>query len=246
MGSFMNVLIIRVPKDLSVIRPGSKCMDCGQKIKFYDNIPVLSYIFLRGKCRYCKSNISIIYPLTEITTSLLFIFLYLKFGLSLLLLKYFIFAFLVLVISLTDIYTSFMDEFETGMIPLVYPFIGIITALIFSIIEGNFVNSLAGMAAGYLVLFIPATIYSYIRNREGMGEGDFILFAMIGGFTYVGSIPAILVLSSFLGILAGLIIIILTKNKEFPIPFAPMLGIAGILYLFYEKILNFSKIYINL
>ena len=242
----MNVLIVRVPASSSIVFPGSKCMECGSPIKFYDNIPVISYLILRGKCRSCKSKIPIFYPITEILTSLLFVFLYINFGINLIFLKLAIFIFLVLVISLTDIYTSFMEEFETGMIPLVYPFIGIIVALSFAIYEGRFIDSLAGMAAGYLVLFIPATIYTIIRKKEGMGEGDFILFAMIGGFTYVGSIPAILVLSSFFGLLAGIIIVLLTKNKEFPIPFAPMLGAASILYLFFKDILDIYKIYGNM
>ena len=177
------------------------------------------------------------YPLTEILTAVLFVVIYLKFGLSLMFFKYIIFMFLVLVVSLTDIYTSASD-FETGMIPTVYIALGILAGLIFGLIEGYFAYYLAGIAAGYLVLFFPAYIYSKIRHKEGMGEGDFMFFAMIGAFTGLGSIPAVLTFAAFFGILAGIIVIIITKDKNYPIPFAPMLGVSAIIYVFFDGLLN--------
>ncbi len=236
-GSFMNVLIMRVPKNISIIKPSSFCPQCMENIKWRDNIPVISYILLKGKCRYCKKSIPIMYPLTEILTSLLFVVIYLKFGLNLMFFKYVIFIFLVLVISLTDIYTSASD-FETGMIPTVYIALGIFAGLVFGLLEGFFAYYLAGIAAGYLVLFFPAYIYSKIRHKEGMGEGDFMFFAMIGAFTGLGSIPAVLTFAAFFGITAGIVVIAVTRDKNYPIPFAPMLGVSAIIYVFFEELLN--------
>lgn len=236
-GSFMNVLIVRVPKNISIVKPASFCPQCMEDIAWRDNIPVVSYILLKGKCRHCKKNIPIMYPIVEIITALLFIVIYLKFGLSLMFFKYAVFIFLVLTVSLTDIYTA-TGDFETGMIPTVYIAFGIFTGLLFAGIEGYFAYYLAGIAGGYLVLFFPAYIYSKIRKREGMGEGDFLFFAMIGAFTGLGSVPAILTLAAFFGITAGFAVIIVTKDKNYPMPFAPMLGVSAVIYVFFEELLN--------
>lgn len=237
MGSFMNVLILRVPKDISIISPSSYCPQCMEDLSWKDNIPVLSYILLRGKCRYCKKSIPLMYPVTEIITALLFVMVHLKFGLEIEFFKYIIFVFLVLTVSFTDIYTS-VDDFETGMIPTVYIVLGIFAGLVFAIIEGHLPYYLAAVAAGYLVLFFPAYLYSAIRKKEGMGEGDFMFFAMIGAFTGLGSIPAILTMAAFFGVITGIIVIIFTKDKSYPIPFAPMLGAAAIIYMFFDELLN--------
>lgn len=236
-GSFINVLIYRVPKGLSIVRPSSYCPQCNHSLSWRDNIPLISYVYLLGKCRYCFGRISVMYPLTEFLTGILFVALYMKFGISLLFIKYVVFIFLILVVSLTDIYTS-MDDFETGMIPVIYLVIGLGFGIFFGILEGGLGYYLAGISAGYLVLFFPSYIYLKVRHREGMGEGDFIFFGMIGSFTGLGSVPAILTISSFFGILSGLVIILLTKDREYPIPFAPMLGASAIIYVFFEDMLN--------
>lgn len=237
LGSFMNVLIVRVPKDISIIKPASYCPQCMEDLTWKDNIPLISFILLKGKCRYCKKNIPLMYPVTELITALLFIILYLKFGLEIDFFKHIIFIFLVLTVSFTDIYTS-VDEFDTGMIPTVYIALGILAGLIFGFIEGYLSYYLAGIAAGYLVLFFPAYIYSKIRKKEGMGEGDFMFFAMIGAFLGLGAIPAVLTMAAFFGIISGIVVILFTKDKSYPIPFAPMLGAAAIIYMFFEELLN--------
>lgn len=246
-GSFMNVLIVRVPKDLSIVKPSSYCPQCMEDLTWKDNIPLLSYILLKGRCRYCGKRIPLMYPVTELITGLLFIMVYLKFGLELDFFKYIIFVFLVLTVSFTDIYTS-TDEFDTGMIPTVYIALGILSGLIFAFIEGYLSYYLAGIAAGYLVLFFPAYFYSKIRKKEGMGEGDFMFFGMIGAFLGLGSILAILTMAAFFGIVSGILVIIFTKDKNYPIPFAPMLGAAAIIYMFFEELLNsykWSSLFIN-
>lgn len=239
-GSFLSVLIMRVPKAESIVKPASYCDSCKKSLSWYQNIPLISYIIFLGRCPYCKNRISPIYPFLELLTAGIFLLIYLKFGFSVEASKYYIFAFLLLATALTDIYTLFEGSFETGVIPVSYPLIGIVIASLFAVYEGSFILSLAGCAAGYLILFFPSLIYSKVRRREGMGEGDFIFFAMIGSFLGIYSIPAILCLSTFFGILSGIIIILITKDKSFPIPFCPMLASAALLYIFFKEFFLFG------
>ncbi len=239
-GSFMNVLIHRLPQGLSIVSPKSSCPNCNSYIKWYDNIPVISYILLKGRCRNCKKSISITYPIVEITTALVFSLIYISFGASLDFIKYAIFSFLLLSSSFTDIKTLIDKNFETGVIPDIYPFIGILVALVFALYEKNIINFLAGFGAGFLVLYIPALIYRYIKKRDGIGEGDFFIFGMVGCFLGYKSIPYILTLSALTGLLIGVCIVIYTKNSKFPLPFAPMLSIGGLIYLFTDNILKIS------
>lgn len=237
-GSFMNVLVYRVPRGKSMLTARSYCPKCSNVIKWYHNIPLLSYILLRGKCAYCGSKISARYPIIETVTAVLFLLVYIKTGPTAELFKYLIFVYLCLACAFTDLDTALDDNFETGVIPMVYPFLGIGAALIFAVYEGRFTDALAGSAAGFLILLFPATIYSVLRKREGMGEGDFYLFAMIGAFTGLGSIPAILTVSAFVGVIAGMAAIVVTGNKRYPMPFAPMLCLGGVVYIFFDKYLT--------
>lgn len=239
-GSFMNVLVYRIPKGLSIVRPKSSCPNCSSYIKFYDNIPVLSYILLKGKCRNCNEKISIMYPLIEITTAITFFLVFLKFSISIDFVVYSIFAFLLLSASFTDIRTLISKDYDTGVIPDIYAFLGIIIGLLYAFYEGKFTTSLAGFGAGFLVLYIPAMIYRYIRKRDGIGEGDFILLAMIGVFLGHTSIPYILTISALLGVIIGVCVIIYTKDSKFPLPFAPMLSAGGMIYLFTDNMLKNS------
>lgn len=242
-GSFMNVLVYRVPRGKSIVSARSFCVRCGSNIKWYYNIPLFGYLALGGKCSDCSGRISLRYPLVELITGVMFLFVYLKFGFSLETLKYIIFVFLCLVCAFTDIDTAFdKDNFETGVIPMVYPFIGIAVGLGFAIFEGRFTEALAGSAAGFLILLFPAVIYSLIRKVEGMGEGDFYLFAMIGSFTGLESIPSILTISALAGVIIGVFVIAVTKNKRYAMPFAPMLCFGGILYVFFAKYLSLPVI----
>ncbi len=235
MGSFMNMLVYRVPLGLNIARPASRCDNCGHTIKPYENIPVISYIFLGGKCSSCKQHISIVNPLTEISTALVFVALYFKFGLELEFFKYLYFSFFALVIAYTDIATALDKEhFETGVIPDVYVFLGIFGGLAFAFVEGTFVNALAGAAAGYLVLLFPAVMFKVLRKIEGIGEGDFGLLAMIGIYTGVLSIPYILTFAALVGVIVGITVIAVTKDKRYAMPFAPMLSAGGVLYVFFS------------
>ncbi len=235
-GSFMNMLVYRVPLGLNIAKPSSRCDNCGHVLKFYENIPVISYIFLGAKCSSCKQHISIIYPLCEVTTAIMFVCVYLKFGLTAEFYMYAFFCYMALLISYTDIATALdKKNFETGVIPDIYVFLGVCVGLGFAFYNGTFTQSLAGAAAGYLVLMIPASIYKWLRNLEGIGEGDFGLLAMIGIYTGVASIPFILTFAALMGILIGIVVIAITKDKRYAMPFAPMLSAGGVVYVFFAE-----------
>lgn len=232
----MNVLIHRVPLGASIISPASSCTKCSHKIKPYDNIPLLSYIILKGKCRYCGEKISLQYPLVELTVAIMFSLIYYKFGLTFISFKYILFTYILVLASFTDVFTKISGKFETGVVPTIYMVFGIISALIFGFYEDNFINSLAGLSAGYLVLYLPSYIYKLVRKIEGMGEADFMIFAMVGGYLGVNSIPLILTISSFIGLFIAIFVVLITGNKRYPIPFVPMLSVGAIAYIFWSNL----------
>ncbi len=163
-GSFLNVCICRLPKEESIVWPGSHCPHCQKPIQFYDNIPVLSYFLLKGRCRYCKGPISIQYPLVEGITALGALFLFMRFGLSLSFLFYFVFVAALIVVTVIDLYYQ--------IIPDVISLPGIGVGLLGSLLipEITFWNSLFGILLGGGSLFLVATLYQWFFKREGMGE----------------------------------------------------------------------------
>jgi leader peptidase (prepilin peptidase)/N-methyltransferase len=199
-GSFLNVCIYRLPRGLSVVTPRSACPECKQPIAFYDNLPVLSWLMLGGRCRHCKGKISPRYWLIEVLTGLMFLACYWYFGLTLATLKYCIFSFLVLGLIFTDAETKLLpdkmtlsgialglifsllvpvndlaSQFLSGMGSL--PFSGEVTARLLS-----FVDSLLGAALGASFIYGAGAIYLRWRGAEGMGFGDVKLMAMVGAF----------------------------------------------------------------
>jgi len=227
-GSFMNVCIYRIPRGLSVIRPGSRCPHCKTSIAFYDNIPIISYLILRGRCRHCGMGISPRYPLIETMNTLLYIFLYLKFGLSYATLFGFIFVSMLIVISLIDL--------DHRIIPDSLSFSGIIIGFLSSFFIKTLspLQSLLGILVGGGFLFLVAVAYEKIAHKEGMGGGDIKLIAMIGAFTGWQAIPFVILASSLIGALFGVIYIVLAKkDTKFAIPFGPFLSFAAVLYIFF-------------
>ena len=199
-GSFLNVCIYRLPLGLSVVSPGSACPNCKHPIAFYDNIPVLSWLILRGQCRQCKTKISPRYLLIELLTGLLFLACYWYFGWSVSTLKYCVLSFLLLGLIFTDAETKLLpdkmtlpgiglgiafsllvpvndlaSQFLPGMVSL--PFSGDVTARILSLID-----SVMGAAVGASFIYGAGAIYLRWRGTEGMGFGDVKLMAMIGAF----------------------------------------------------------------
>ncbi len=227
-GSFLNVCILRLPKGESILTPGSHCPRCQKPIAFYDNIPVISYLLLGGKCRTCRHSISIQYPLIEGITALSSFFLLLKFGISWNTLFYFSFVSALIVITVIDLYHQ--------IIPDVISLPGIAVGLIGSLLLPRivFLDSLIGMFLGGGTLFLVATVYQWMFKREGMGGGDIKLLAMIGAFLGWKAVILTILLSSLIGSITGIALIGLKgKDFKYAIPFGPFLSLAAVISLFY-------------
>lgn len=229
-GSFLNVCICRLPNDESIVSPGSHCPQCKNPIRGYDNIPLVSYIFLGGKCRYCRRPISMQYPLVEGVTALASFFLFVKFGPSLQYL--FLFAFLcsLIVITVIDLYHQIIPD----VISLPGIAVGLLGALVLP--QRSFLQAFLGMLLGGGSLFVVATVYQWVLKREGMGGGDVKLLAMIGAFLGWKAVILTIVLSSFIGSVAGILLMV-AKGKDFKyaIPFGPFLSLAAAIALFYGE-----------
>ena len=233
-GSFLNVCIFRLPQGESIIMPGSHCPHCNNPIKFYDNIPLISYLLLRGKCRNCKASISFQYPLIEGITALFSCLVSIKFGPSLSYLFYFSFVAALIVITFIDLYHQIIPD----VISLPGIGLGLLGSLIIPHI--SFFNSLIGMILGGGSLFLVATLYQWFFKREGMGGGDVKLLAMIGAFLGWKAVILTILLSSLIGSVTG-IAIMAFKGKDFKyaIPFGPFLSLGAVLSLFYgENLIN--------
>jgi len=229
-GSFLNVCILRLPQEESIITPGSHCPHCKTPIKFYDNIPLVSYLLLKGKCRKCRGYISLQYPLIEGITALGSLILFMKFGPSLSYLIYFAFVAALIVITVIDLYHQ--------IIPDVISLPGIGAGLLASLIipQITFLNSLLGVLLGGGSLFLVATLYQWLFKREGMGGGDVKLLAMIGAFLGWKAVILTILLGSLIGSITGIIIMV-SKGKDFKyaIPFGPFLSLGAVIALFYQN-----------
>lgn len=229
-GSFLNVCIFRIPKNESIVIPGSHCPNCNTPIKFYDNIPILSYILLGARCRYCKHSISIQYPIVEVITTISSFLIFIKFGISTDYFVYFFFICALIILTVIDLYHQ--------IIPDVISLPGIVVGLLASLIIRNvsFLESLIGMILGGGSLFLIAVAYQWLFKKEGMGGGDIKLLAMIGAFLGWKSVFITIILSSFIGSIVGIILIsIKGKDFKYAIPFGPFLSIGAAISLFYQK-----------
>ncbi len=239
-GSFLNVCIYRLPKEESIVWPGSHCPHCQKPIRFYDNIPVVSYLLLRGKCRYCRGLISIQYPLVEGITALSALFLIMRVGPSLSFLFYFAFIAALIVITIIDLYYQ--------IIPDVISLPGIGVGLLASLLvpEITFWNSLIGILLGGGSLFLVATLYQWLFKREGMGGGDVKLLAMIGAFLGWKAVIVTILLSSLIGSITGIFIMVLKgKDSKYAIPFGPFLSLGAVISLFYGESLIRWYLHLN-
>jgi len=226
-GSFLNVCIYRLPRDKSIIVPNSFCPHCEKPIKYYDNVPILSYIILRGKCRYCNAKISIKYPIVEFITASLFTLLYEINGLSLELPVMMLFVALLIVISFIDL------EFQ--IIPDVLSIGGLTAGFLLSFTRPvfGFLDALYGILLGGGVLFAIAYGYQLLRKREGMGGGDIKLLGMIGAFCGIRGVLFSLMAGSLIGTLVGLpLMIVKKKDTKYAIPFGPFLSLGALLFVF--------------
>lgn len=249
-GSFLNVVIHRLPvmmerewrgqcNDLleieassdnkyvySLIRPRSRCPDCGHQITALENIPVFSYLALRGRCSECGTRISPRYPLIEILTGILSAIVAWHFGYGWPLAAALLFTWSMIPLSAIDIEHQLLPDAIT--LPILWA--GLVLSLF-----GIFVDSTAsiiGAAAGYLSLWTVYQVFRLITGKEGMGFGDFKLLALCGAWMGWQTLPAIIVLSSLVGAVVGIsLILVRGRDRNLPIPFGPYLAAAGWLAL---------------
>jgi leader peptidase (prepilin peptidase)/N-methyltransferase len=248
-GSFLNVCILRIPREESVVLPASHCPACNTPIKPYDNIPVVSWLLLRGRCRKCRARISPQYPLIELLTGLLFLGCYMWFGPSVEFVKWSVFAALLVVLTVTDI--------RDRILPDKVNFLGLGLGLGFSLITSpmdgaalwlsrrmfdfppppgvvSFADAVLGAAVASGLLWLVAEGYFRLRGREGMGLGDVKMMAMAGAFLGVQRALLTILLGSLLGSLIGVAIIgVGRKGADFELPFGTFLGAGALLVVFF-------------
>ncbi len=245
MGSFLNVCIHRMPKSESVVWPRSHCPKCKKRIPAYDNIPFVSFILLKGKCRMCKEKISLRYPLVEFLTALTFLFLFMRYGLSYDFFFYFILACALIVATFIDIpHRIIPDEITLG---------GIAIGFILSAVRGvnlgpltfsfkPMINSLLGIIIGGGVIYFTGWLFDLIYFKllkkppiqgetESMGGGDVKLLAMIGAFLGWQRALMTFFLAPFFGAAIG--IYILATKKDHTIPYGPFLSLAALFSIFW-------------
>jgi leader peptidase (prepilin peptidase)/N-methyltransferase len=225
-GSFLNVVIYRLPRGLSLMRPPSSCPRCGTRIKPYDNIPVLSYLLLRGKCRACGLKISVAYPLVELLTPVCFLLLYARFSLSVSFFASCLFASALIALCFIDLYHQVLPDEIT--LP------GLALALLYSGFRSDMTlrQALVGAVAGAGFLLVIYAAYLLLRKKEGLGMGDVIMMLLVGA--YLGWVKAFftLLVGSFVGALVGLFLMSFRKkDPQFALPFGTFLAPAAFLAL---------------
>lgn len=229
-GSFLNVCICRMPKDESVVFPPSHCPQCQYQIRWYDNIPVISYLLLRGKCRGCATHISFQYPLVELLNGVLSLLLFLRFGPTIAFAVLFIFCSALVVITFIDLEHQIIPD-EISLSGIVIGFV-----LSFFIPGHTWLNSLLGIVLGGGSLLLVAYLYQFLTGKDGMGGGDIKLLAMMGAFLGWKAIPFIIFASSLVGSVIGITIMTMQKkDSKLAIPFGPYLAFGAVLYIFYGK-----------
>lgn len=235
-GSFINVIIYRLPRKISIVFPPSSCPACGKRIKFYDNIPILSYIILSGKCRFCKNPISPRYIIVESIAGIIPLFLYFRFGLSIDFLKNALYLFIMLPVAFIDL--------DTMLIPDSIAIPGIIVGLIISFFKGEIFFSITGALVGAISIIIIYFAGKMVFRKEAIGLGDIRLAAFIGSFTSISGFFISLFVASIIGSIYGVYIIVKkNKNLKTEIPFGPFLAIGGfITMIFGDYIIRIFKI----
>ncbi len=229
-GSFLNVCIYRLPKKLSIVFPPSSCPNCGARIKWFDNIPLLSYLILRGRCRNCGWKIPLRYPIVEFLTGFSSLAMFLKFGLS-----FDYFYFFVLMCSLIVIAFIDIDYLE---VPVDICYFTMVFGIVLSIFskQVSFVDSILGASFGAgIILFIIDT-YRIFRKKEGMGYGDANIMAAIGAFIGWKLVPVALFFASLIGALVGIAVILAKgKDADTPLPFGPFLAVGAFLTVIFGR-----------
>ncbi len=258
-GSFLNVVIYRLPIMLekewtadcteflklkkqdqeeaaaafTLATPASTCPECGHKIRFWENIPVLSYIILGGKCSNCKTPISVQYPIIELLTAILSVLIAYKFGVSWMTLLGMIFAWSLIALTVIDLHKQLLPDNIT--LPLLWLGILANSFEVYTDLE----SAVFGAIAGYLVLWIVYQTFKLLTGKEGMGFGDFKLLAALGAWMGWQMLPQIILLSSLVGAIIGIAMMIIVRHdRNIPIPFGPYLAIAGMIAFIWGDYIN--------
>lgn len=265
-GSFLNVVIHRLPKMLeldwdsqaadlleqrdmadsaaklrqgagtaayNLIVPPSTCPHCGHRIRAYENVPIISYLFLRGRCAGCKARISIRYPIVEAVSGIVAGYIGWRFGLTLAMAGALVFAWSLIALTVIDIDTQLLPDDIT--LPLLW--LGLLVNL-----NGGFVplpSAVVGAVVGYLSLWSIYWLFKLTTGKEGMGYGDFKLLGAIGAWLGWKMLPAVILLSSLVGAVVGITLIVFARHgRNTPIPFGPYLAVAGLVAMFWGEAIN--------
>jgi leader peptidase (prepilin peptidase)/N-methyltransferase len=254
-GSFLNVCILRLPQEESIVRPRSHCPSCGALIKAYDNIPIVSYLLLRGRCRACQTSISPLYPLVELLTGTFFVLCILKFSLSLETIKFLVLGSGLIVLVFSDL--------KFRLLPNEITLFGILAGLGFSCFVpiqdrslqsfvvflsyffqrfdswvpwagSSFLNAVFGVLFGAGILFLVGEVYYRLRHVEGMGMGDVKMMGMVGAFLGLKLAFMTILMGSILGTVFGIALILLRqKDMQYELPFGTFLGASALLLSLY-------------
>jgi len=228
-GSFLNVVVHRLPRHESLVSPGSRCPSCGYALRAADNIPVLSYVVLRGRCRQCRIRISARYPLVELATAVLFVLHYFVFGWTPLL--------AIRLLFVASMVALFAIDLEHRLLPDAITLPGVVIGLVASVVlPPGFRDALIGVVAGGGVLWAIGEAYYRYSGEEGMGGGDVKMLAMIGAFLGWQQVMFTLVFSSIAGSVIGLIVIAIKRGgMKYALPFGTFLSIAAVVASLYGE-----------
>ena len=217
----------------NLVVPASTCPNCEHKIRAYENIPVFSYVFLRGRCSACKSPISLRYPIVEALTGLISAYIGWRFGFTLVMAGALFFAWALIALTVIDIDTQLLPDDIT--LPLLW--LGLLINM-----NNGFVplaSAVIGATAGYLALWSVYWMFKLTTGKEGMGYGDFKLLAAIGAWLGWKMLPVVILLSSLVGAVVGIALIVFSRHgRNTPIPFGPYLAAAGLIALFWGETIN--------
>lgn len=226
-GSFFNVCILRLPKDQDIFLKRSCCLSCGHTLKWFHNIPLVSFIFLLGKCSFCKKKISLQYPLVELLTAIIFVLSYVEFELTLYALFVSIFLSSLLIIFFTDLNDYLILDVITYPVSLIGLGLAIFEYNPFNIL---LIDSVLGLIAGYSIFYLIRWFFFKFKKIEGMGLGDAKLMMMIGAWLGLKSILFVMLFSSITALIVAIPITVIKKNKRYPIPYGCFITIAAIFY----------------
>ena len=228
-GSFSTVCIYRLPRNESIVFPGSHCPRCSYPIEWHDNIPLISYIILKGKCRSCAEKISLQYPLVEFLTASLYLFLFYFYGLQLRTVVYMVFCSALVIIAFIDLKEKIIPD----VISLPLTALGFLSSFVLKNISP--LNSLLGILAGGGSLYLIAIAGTYIFRKEAMGGGDIKLSAMVGAFLGWQLALLSLFIGFLLGSVIGIIVLMKTKGEIRDVPFGPFIALGTLIALFFGQ-----------